>query len=65
MSEIAGNALHAAGYTNLAHLEGGMRAWEAAGGRLLHDGSDLAAPRWVTGSFTWWPFRSGACSGPR
>jgi rhodanese-related sulfurtransferase len=37
MSEIAGNALHAAGYTNLAHLEGGMRAWEAAGGRLLHN----------------------------
>jgi rhodanese-related sulfurtransferase len=37
MSEEAGNALHAAGYTNLAHLEGGMRGWEAAGHTLIHN----------------------------
>jgi rhodanese-related sulfurtransferase len=37
MSEIAGNALHAAGYTRLAHLEGGMRAWETTGHRLLQN----------------------------
>jgi rhodanese-related sulfurtransferase len=37
MSEIAGTALHAAGYTRLAHLEGGMRGWEAAGRPLLHN----------------------------
>jgi rhodanese-related sulfurtransferase len=37
MSEIAGTALHAAGYTRLAHLEGGMRGWEAAGRALLHN----------------------------
>jgi rhodanese-related sulfurtransferase len=37
MSEIAGDALHAAGYTRLAHLEGGMRAWEAAGHPLLQN----------------------------
>jgi len=37
MSEEAGNALHAAGYTNLAHLEGGMRGWEAAGRKLIQN----------------------------
>jgi rhodanese-related sulfurtransferase len=37
MSEIAGDALHAAGYTHLAHLEGGMRGWEAAGRKLLQN----------------------------
>ena len=37
MSEIAGNALHAAGYTRLAHLEGGMRGWEAAGRKLIQN----------------------------
>jgi len=37
MSEIAANALHAAGYTRLAHLEGGMRAWEASGHPLLQN----------------------------
>ncbi len=36
MSEIAGNALNQAGYTNVSHLEGGMKAWEAAGKPLLH-----------------------------
>jgi len=47
MSEIAGNALHAAGYTRLAHLEGGMRAWEAAGHPLLQNpahASETTAP---------------------
>jgi rhodanese-related sulfurtransferase len=37
MSEQAGNALHNAGYTNLTHLEGGMRAWEASGRPLIHN----------------------------
>lgn len=36
MSETAGEALKQAGYTNVAHLEGGMQAWEAAGKGLLH-----------------------------
>lgn len=31
MSEIAGGALLAAGYTNVADLDGGMLGWEAAG----------------------------------
>jgi rhodanese-related sulfurtransferase len=34
MSEEAGAALFEKGYTNLAHLEGGMNAWE-------HDGREL------------------------
>ena len=38
MSDIAGKALIGqAGYTDVAHLEGGMKAWEAAGRRLIHD----------------------------
>jgi phage shock protein E len=37
MSEEAGTALHDAGYTKVAHLEGGMRGWEAAGRKLLHN----------------------------
>jgi phage shock protein E len=37
MSEIAANALHGVGYTRLAHLEGGMRAWEASGRTLIHN----------------------------
>ena len=37
MSEIAANALHSAGYTRLAHLEGGMRAWESSGHQLLQN----------------------------
>ncbi|MGH9034659.1 MAG: rhodanese-like domain-containing protein [Acidimicrobiia bacterium] len=36
MSETAGNALAQAGYTNVSHLEGGMKAWEAAGKTLIH-----------------------------
>jgi rhodanese-related sulfurtransferase len=43
MSEMAGKALHDAGYTNLAHLEGGMRAWEATGRTLLQDPAHAAA----------------------
>ena len=37
MSEMAANDLHAAGYTRLAHLEGGMRAWESSGHPLLQN----------------------------
>jgi rhodanese-related sulfurtransferase len=37
MSEEAGAALHDAGYTNVAHLEGGMRGWESAGKPLIQD----------------------------
>jgi rhodanese-related sulfurtransferase len=37
MSEIAATALHTAGYTRLAHLEGGMRGWEAAGRKLIQN----------------------------
>jgi phage shock protein E len=37
MSQIAGADLVKAGYTNVAHLEGGMQAWEAAGKPLLHN----------------------------
>jgi rhodanese-related sulfurtransferase len=36
MSETAGEALNKAGYTNVSHLEGGMKAWEAAGKPLVH-----------------------------
>ena len=43
MSEIAGNALHAAGYTHLVHLEGGMRAWEASGRSLIHNPAHAGA----------------------
>ncbi len=35
MSETAGAALLQAGYTDVSHLEGGMRAWEAAGKTLV------------------------------
>jgi rhodanese-related sulfurtransferase len=43
MSEIAANALHAAGYTRLAHLEGGMRAWESSGRQLLQNPAHATA----------------------
>ena len=36
MSEMAGEALTKEGYTNVSHLEGGMKAWEAAGKSLIH-----------------------------
>ena len=42
MSEIAANALHGVGYTRLAHLEGGMRAWEASGHPLLQNPAHAA-----------------------
>lgn len=37
MSEEAGAALHDAGYTKVAHLEGGMNAWEASGRELIQN----------------------------
>jgi len=46
MSEMAATALHGAGFTRLAHLEGGMRAWEAAGRTIIHNpvhGADATA----------------------
>ena len=43
MSEEAGTALHDAGYTKVAHLEGGMRGWEAAGRKLLHNPAHAAS----------------------
>jgi rhodanese-related sulfurtransferase len=43
MSEIAATALHGAGYTRLAHLEGGMRGWEAAGRKLVQNPAHATA----------------------
>lgn len=37
MSEEAGAVLNEEGYTKVAHLEGGMKAWEAAGRTLVHN----------------------------
>jgi rhodanese-related sulfurtransferase len=37
MSEEAGAALFQAGYTKVAHLEGGMKAWESAGKELIQN----------------------------
>jgi rhodanese-related sulfurtransferase len=37
MSEKAGVDLHDEGYTNIAHLEGGMNAWEASGRKLTYN----------------------------
>jgi phage shock protein E len=37
MSEDAGAELNKAGYTRVAHLEGGMKAWEASGHRLINN----------------------------
>jgi rhodanese-related sulfurtransferase len=42
MSEEAGTALHDAGYTKLAHLEGGMRGWEAAGRKVVNNPAHAA-----------------------
>jgi rhodanese-related sulfurtransferase len=43
MSEDAGAVLHEDGYTNVAHLEGGMKAWEAAGHNLVHNPANTPA----------------------
>ena len=43
MSEIAGSALHNAGYTNLSHLEGGMKGWEASGRPLIQNPAHAVA----------------------
>lgn len=37
MSEESGAALYKEGYTKLAHLEGGMNAWEHSGRELVHN----------------------------
>jgi phage shock protein E len=37
MSEEAGQALVAAGYTDVSHLDGGMVAWEATGRPIVRD----------------------------
>jgi rhodanese-related sulfurtransferase len=37
MSEESGAALYKAGYKKLAHLEGGMNAWEHSGRQLIHN----------------------------
>jgi rhodanese-related sulfurtransferase len=43
MSEKAGNALHDAGYTRLAHLEGGMQGWEGSGRPLIQNPAHAVA----------------------
>ena len=40
MSEEAGTALHNAGYTKVAHLEGGMKAWTASGHQLIQNSAN-------------------------
>lgn len=37
MSEEAGAVLKEEGYRRVAHLQGGMKAWEAAGRKLVHN----------------------------
>jgi rhodanese-related sulfurtransferase len=37
MSEEAGAEMNKAGYTKVAHLEGGMKRWEAEGRQLIHN----------------------------
>ena len=44
MSEEAGAALHEEGFTNIAHLEGGMKAWEAAGRKLIQNPAHASTP---------------------
>ena len=47
MSQEAGAALYKEGYTKLAHLEGGMNAWEDAGKQLINNpthASESGAP---------------------
>ena len=42
MSEDAGAVLHEEGYTKVSHLEGGMKAWEAAGRPLVHNSAHVS-----------------------
>ena len=42
MSEEAAVDLHEEGYTNIAHLEGGMNAWEASGRQIVYDPKNAA-----------------------
>lgn len=42
MSEEAGVDLHEEGYTNIAHLEGGMKAWEASGREVIFNPENAA-----------------------
>jgi rhodanese-related sulfurtransferase len=42
MSEEAGVDLHEEGYTNIAHLEGGMKAWEASGRPVIYNPENAA-----------------------
>jgi phage shock protein E len=42
MSEEAGVDLHEEGYTNIAHLEGGMKAWEASGRKITYNPENAA-----------------------
>lgn len=42
MSEEAAVDLHEEGYTNIAHLEGGMKAWEASGREVVYNPENAA-----------------------
>jgi rhodanese-related sulfurtransferase len=42
MSEQAAVDLHEKGYTNIAHLEGGMKAWEASGRKVIYNPDNAA-----------------------
>jgi rhodanese-related sulfurtransferase len=42
MSEEAAVDLHEEGYTNIAHLEGGMKAWEASGRQVVYNPENAA-----------------------
>jgi rhodanese-related sulfurtransferase len=42
MSEEAGVDLHEEGYTNIAHLEGGMNAWQSSGRQLTYNPENAA-----------------------
>ena len=41
-SEEAAVDLHEEGYTNIAHLEGGMKAWEASGRQVIYNPENAA-----------------------
>ncbi len=42
MSEEAAVDLHQEGYTRIAHLEGGMKAWEASGRQVIYNPENAA-----------------------